>query len=100
MFTLQDNADAGLKFDGLTDVPLDIDAGSSMFDLALILKENFGPDNESAGMDAFLEYRLDMFERETVQRVADGYRRMLAALAVDPDVPISTVDVLGKSIKR
>jgi hypothetical protein len=100
MFTLQDNADAGLKFDGLTDVPLDIDAGSSMFDLALILKENFGPDNESAGMDAFLEYRLDMFERETAQRVADGYRRMLAALAVDPDVPISTVDVLGKSIKR
>jgi hypothetical protein len=45
-------------------------------------------------MDAFLEYQLDMFERETAQHVADGYRRMLAALAADPDAPISTVDVL------
>ncbi|SHH39825.1 condensation domain-containing protein [Streptomyces sp. 3214.6] len=100
MFTLENNADAGLKFDGLTDVPLDIDGGSSMFDLALSLRENFGPYKEPAGMDAFLEYRLDLFERESAQRVADGYRRMLAALAADPDAPISTVDVLGECIKR
>ncbi len=100
MFTLDNNTDAGLRFDGLTDVPLAIDAGSSMFDLALSLQENFGPDKEPAGMDAFLEYRLDMFERETAQRVADGYRRMLAALAADPDAPTSTVDVLGEEIER
>ncbi|MEU5777286.1 condensation domain-containing protein [Streptomyces venezuelae] len=93
MLTLADNTDAGLEFDGLTDVPLDIDAGSSMFDLALSLRENFGLDKEPAGMDALLEYQLDLFEPETAQHVADGYRRMLAALAADPDVPISTVDV-------
>lgn len=96
MFTLGNNTDAGLKLDGLTDVPLDIDASGSMFDLALSLQENVGPDREAAGMDAFLEYRLDLFERETAQRVADGYRRMLAALAADPDAPTSTVDVLGE----
>lgn len=93
MFTLESDADAGLKFDGLTDVPLEIDGGSSMFDLALSLRENFGPDKEPAGMDVFLEYQLDMFERETAQHVADGYLRMLAALAADPDVPISAVDL-------
>ncbi|MFI5742356.1 condensation domain-containing protein [Streptomyces anulatus] len=93
MFTLESDADAGLKFDGLTDVPLDIDGGSSMFDLALSLRENFGPDKEPAGMDVFLEYQLDMFERETAQHMADGYRRMLAALAADSDAPISTVDL-------
>ncbi|MEV6434655.1 condensation domain-containing protein [Streptomyces anulatus] len=93
MFTLESGADAGLKFDGLTDVPLDIDGGSSMFDLALSLRENFGPDKEPAGMDVFLEYQLDMFERETAQHMADGYRRMLAALAADSDAPISTVDL-------
>lgn len=93
MFTLESDADAGLKFDGLTDVPLEIDGGSSMFDLALSLRENFGPDKEPAGMDVFLEYQLDMFERETAQHVADGYLRMLAALAADPDAPISTVDL-------
>ncbi|WP_416972665.1 condensation domain-containing protein [Streptomyces sp. 4F14] len=92
MFTLQNNTDAGLKLDGLTDVPLDIDAGSSMFDLTLSLQENFGPDKEPAGMNAFLEYQQDLFERETAQRVADGYRRILAALAADPDAPISTVE--------
>ncbi|MEW2390160.1 condensation domain-containing protein [Streptomyces venezuelae] len=93
MLTLADNTDAGLGFDGLTDVPLDIDAGSSMFDLALSLRENFGPDKEPIGMDALLEYQLDLFEPETAQHVADGYRRMLAVLAADPDAPISTVDV-------
>ncbi|MEU5902450.1 condensation domain-containing protein [Streptomyces venezuelae] len=93
MLTLEDNTDTGLMFDGLTDVPLDIDAGSSMFDLALSLRENFGPDKKPAGMDAFLEYQLDLFELETAQHVADGYRRLLAALAADPDAPISTVDV-------
>ncbi|WP_329354565.1 condensation domain-containing protein [Streptomyces anulatus] len=93
MFTLESDADAGLKFDGLTDVPLDIDGGSSMFDLALSLRENFGPDKEPAGMDVFLEYQLDMFERETAQHMADGYRRMVAALAADSDAPISTVDL-------
>lgn len=97
MFTLEDNGPAGLTLEGLTDVPLDVDAGSSMYDLTLSLRENAGPDKEPAGMDAFLTYQLDLFERETAQRVADGYRRMLAALATNPDEPISAVDVLEKA---
>ncbi|GAA1619570.1 condensation domain-containing protein [Actinoplanes couchii] len=93
MFTLANNTDAGLDLDGLTDVPLDVDASGSVYDLTLSLRENFGPDQEPAGMDASLEYQLDLFEPETAQRVAEGYRRMLTALAADPDVPAGTVDV-------
>jgi nonribosomal peptide synthetase DhbF len=95
MFALQNNASAGLEFEGLIDAPVDIDAGSSRFDLVLSLMENFDADKAPAGIEAFLEYQLDMFDRETAQGIADGYPRVLAALAADPDAPIGTVDLLS-----
>lgn len=43
MFTLGSDTTAGLGLDGLTDVPLGIDAGSAMFGSSVSLRENFGP---------------------------------------------------------
>ncbi|WP_194892001.1 non-ribosomal peptide synthetase [Catenulispora pinisilvae] len=95
MLALQNSADFDLAMDGLEQTPVEIETGSTRFDLYLSLTEHFGPDGEPAGVEGLLEYQFDLFDRETAQSIARGFERVLAAVAADPDAVIGTMDVLG-----
>jgi nonribosomal peptide synthetase DhbF len=95
MFALQNNASPRLELLGLADIPVEIDVGSSRFDLFLSLTESFGSEKEPTGIEAFLEYQLDMFDRETAESIAEGFKRVLTNMVANPDAPISSVDVLS-----
>lgn len=95
MFALQDNASAGIGLPGLADEPVACGVSSSRYDLLLTLAENFGPDREPAGVQGFLIYQRDMFDRATAEGIVEGLERVLAGIADDPDAPVSSVDVLG-----
>jgi len=72
----------GLRFSTL-DAPLD----SAMFDLNLTVVEVPG------GMSAMLEYRTDLFDRTTAQRLLERYAGMLRAVALErrvSEMPILT----------
>ncbi|MER7757770.1 amino acid adenylation domain-containing protein [Kitasatospora sp. NPDC097643] len=63
----------------------------SRFDLTLQIEE--GPDGRFQGQ---FEYSTALFERATVERLADHFQRLLTAVSTDPDSPVSAVDLLGE----
>ena len=65
------------------------DTGTSKFDLTLFLH----PVGEELG--GFFEYNLDLFDAVTMRRLADAWRHMLRAAAVDPERPFEELPLLG-----
>lgn len=65
------------------------------FDLTLGLSEHLGAGGEQLGIDAGLEYNLDLFERATVESIAQRFVRLIEAVVEDPDVPLHRIGILG-----
>jgi nonribosomal peptide synthetase DhbF len=95
MFALENNASAGIGLAGLADSPVDCGTSSLRYDLLLHLTENFGPERDPGGIEGFIDYQLDMFDRETAQGMAEGLERVLIGLVNAPEAPISSVNVLS-----
>ncbi|MFJ7260471.1 amino acid adenylation domain-containing protein [Streptomyces globosus] len=74
-------------------LPVEIDA--AQFDLHFDLTESRAEDGAPAGMDCYVEYAEDLFDRETAQSFADRLVRMLDAFAEDPDQRTAAVALLG-----
>ncbi|WP_405402095.1 amino acid adenylation domain-containing protein [Streptomyces sp. NBC_01104] len=64
------------------------------FDLDVSIAEEFDADGRPAGMSGGLVGAADLFAPESVARIAERLVRVLTALAADPGVRLSTVDVL------
>ncbi|HEY0640601.1 MAG TPA: MupA/Atu3671 family FMN-dependent luciferase-like monooxygenase [Pseudonocardiaceae bacterium] len=72
-----------LELAGLTLEGLDIDPGVAKLDLNMELRE------EPDGVRGFLEYNADLFDRSTVQRLADQLATLLADAVRAPDRRLS-----------
>ncbi|MGX1852808.1 amino acid adenylation domain-containing protein [Streptomyces sp. NPDC055299] len=92
MLTLQNNEDAPLVLPGLTVRPEFVPSGRIKVDLSLQLLE--WP--EDGSMRGLLGYSTDLFTRAAAERVVAGFTRLLAAVAADPDIRLSRVDILGE----
>jgi aspartate racemase len=68
---------------------LDFVTVGSPFDLTLFVRES----GEGA-MSAAIEYRRDLFQPETIARVAGLYRTLLEGAAADPDRRLSTLPLV------
>ncbi|WP_157874539.1 non-ribosomal peptide synthetase, partial [Streptomyces sp. AcH 505] len=64
------------------------------FDLSLTLGEGHDPSGDAAGMRGSLEYRTELFDRETAEAVVARLLRVLEAVAADPDRTIGGIDLL------
>ena len=64
------------------------------FDLTLSVRERLGKDGEPLGIDAGLEYSLDLFERATLEAMARRLLRLLQAAMAAPDAPLHRLDLL------
>ncbi|MDI5972481.1 amino acid adenylation domain-containing protein [Streptomyces sp. SL13] len=73
---------------GLTVEPVGVEGQQVKFDLQLTLAET------AAGLEAALEYRTDLFEPATAERLAGHFRTLLSAVTADPGAPLSTFDML------
>ncbi|MGA5193687.1 amino acid adenylation domain-containing protein [Streptomyces exfoliatus] len=74
-------------------VPVENDA--ALFDLHLDLTESRTGDGTPGGMDCYVEYSEDLFERDTAEDFGARLVRMLAAFADDLDLRTAAVDLLG-----
>jgi amino acid adenylation domain-containing protein len=70
------------------------ETGTAKFDLFLELTE--GPD----GVEAALEYASDLFDRGTVERMAERFVVLLEGIAADPDRPASVLPLLSAAERR
>ena len=73
---------------------LDVDTGTTKFDLYLEL------DDRAEGIIGRFMYRTDLFEAETITRMAARYRTLLEAVVGDPDRPLSMLPLLPPEERR
>jgi non-ribosomal peptide synthetase component F/acyl carrier protein len=85
MLVLQNNADPVFALEGseVTVERLGM-AGAAKFDLTVTLREL-----PEGGLDGTVEFRTDLFERETAEKLCGKVTRFLKAAISTPDVPIS-----------
>ncbi|MDO0928857.1 amino acid adenylation domain-containing protein [Streptomyces sp. TG1A-8] len=78
-----------------TDIePVEIERGVAKFDLTLTAVES------SDGLRAVLEYRTDLFERATVERMAGHFATLAASAAATPRARLSELNMLTERERR
>ena len=87
---LQNAPRAAVELPGLTLAPLDIGSAGANFDLNVQLTE--APD----GITGWIEYRTDLFDAPTVDRMAGHLRNLLAAVAIAPGEHVSQLVLLSQ----
>ncbi|MGK5628106.1 amino acid adenylation domain-containing protein [Streptomyces sp. URMC 123] len=70
-------------------------AGAAKFDLSFSVAESQGADGEPAGLRGIVEYATALFDRDSAQRLADRFARLLASAAAAPDAPLSRLATLA-----
>ncbi|MCR3750863.1 non-ribosomal peptide synthetase [Lentzea californiensis] len=88
MVVLQNNAEAEAEFPGCETELVEVDRHTAKFDLTLTLHET------GDGLTCHLEYATDLFEDRTATAILDRYVRFLTAVAENPGLRLSEVDLL------
>ncbi|HEU4556418.1 MAG TPA: amino acid adenylation domain-containing protein, partial [Longimicrobium sp.] len=89
MLTLQTAGGGGGALPRLSVSGVDAELASAKFDLHLMFAA------DSRALRAVLDYRTDLFEPGTIQRMVRHLERVLEQVAVDADVRLSRLDLLG-----
>ncbi|MFI1288116.1 amino acid adenylation domain-containing protein [Streptomyces sp. NPDC020792] len=97
---LQNTADVEIGLPGLEIGAQGVGIGAAKFDLAFSLRERYDEQGGPLGMTGLVEYSDDLFDPETVSRMADRLLRLLDAACADPDLPISRLEVLSPAERQ
>ncbi|TDB99091.1 non-ribosomal peptide synthetase, partial [Actinomadura sp. 7K534] len=93
MLTLQNNPEASVELPGLNVAVEPVDAGVAKFDLEFLLED---ARDGGGGFAGTLEYALDLFDRDTAERLAGWFRRTLeAVVASGAAVTVEGLDLPG-----
>ncbi|MCT7952163.1 amino acid adenylation domain-containing protein [Ancylothrix sp. C2] len=90
LFSLRNVQTPQIQLPRLTLSSLEIERKTARFDLALDLEEG------SEGINAALEYSLDLFDSSTAKRIAGHFLTLLESIADNPAQRISNLPILTK----
>lgn len=93
LFSLQNIPQPSLAFSGIALTELDIDSGYSRFDLSLDIRE------KSGGLEAAFEYNTDLFNSDTISRMAGHYHRLLESICRNPGEMLDKLEILTEEEK-
>jgi amino acid adenylation domain-containing protein/non-ribosomal peptide synthase protein (TIGR01720 family) len=88
LFVLQNAPRSELHFGSARVSSFDLEIHTTKFDLALILGET------PSGIAGMLQYRTDLFEAATVERMAGHFQTLLKSIVSGPEQTISELDIL------
>lgn len=91
MFILQNSNLSALHLPGLTIERSQFGSRSALYDLTLFLNER------AEGLVGAFDYSPDLFEAETVARLAGHLQNLLEATIADPDQSIAALSMLGEA---
>ncbi|MEY9855931.1 amino acid adenylation domain-containing protein [Catenulispora sp. GAS73] len=74
--------------------------GTSKFDLTFSVQELLDGDGRPDGLEGYVEYASDLFDRETGQALASRFAQFLTAVATAPQTRLSEVEVLSAQERR
>ncbi len=89
MFALRDTSATALRVPGMPAEEIPLGWRTAKFDLTLFVDQ--AADGSCTGL---IEYATCLFDPATVERIADGYRRLLLTLAEDAEGRLDDWDVL------
>ncbi|MFD8203754.1 amino acid adenylation domain-containing protein [Streptomyces sp. NPDC059701] len=96
LFVLQNTPDGGgWSLPGLAVEPFSVTLPDAKFDLTLMMSED-----ADGGLRGVLEYRTDLFERDTVARLAGHLGTVLETVAREPEVRLSQLCLLTEEELR
>ncbi|HEU5182484.1 MAG TPA: amino acid adenylation domain-containing protein [Candidatus Polarisedimenticolia bacterium] len=90
-FALQNAPLGSFELPGLSIDPVPCDTGATRFDLEFHLWEE-----AEGGLDGFLFYSADLFDAQTIRRLADRYAGLLAAAVARPETRLSDLPVAAQ----
>ncbi|MEM9290713.1 MAG: amino acid adenylation domain-containing protein [Acidobacteriota bacterium] len=89
LFVQQNAPMTTVRLPQLTVSPRELDLGTARYDLAVnIARTDDGP-------VAIWKYATDLYDAATIQRLAEGYRRLLSAAAETPDASLAALPLLS-----
>ncbi len=90
-----DGPAAGLALGDLRVTQLPSVTRTARMDLTFSLSEHWTEGGEPGGIRGVVEFRTDVFDRETIHAFVDRFRLVLLAMTTDPWARLSSIDVLG-----
>ncbi|GAB3164189.1 hypothetical protein GCM10027258_85500 [Amycolatopsis stemonae] len=93
--TLHSNETPSVELPGLTLGGELVPTGTADLDLHFEFAEERTGDNACEGVASLVKYSADLFDRETVERLAAALVRFLDRALAEPELPLSRIGVLG-----
>ena len=97
MLAWQNNTPATLGLGDVVITALPVHTGSARMDLAFSLAEQFTDTGEPAGIGGAVEFRTDVFDRQSIETLIERLGRVLVAMTADPGRRLSSIDVVDEA---
>ena len=94
LFSLQNTPSSELKLPALTVSSVDAYIPSAKFDISMYVAE------ENDHLAVVLEYRTDLFEDDTIDRMLEHFRNLLTSVAADPNTRIGELELMTEVERR
>ncbi len=94
VLSFQSHDAIGFDLPGLRIKPLPASTGGAKVDLSVKLGERRGADGSPSGLGGLIEFRTDLFDKDSVARIGARLVRLLHAVAAAPTRPIGEVDLV------
>ncbi|MFF9349253.1 amino acid adenylation domain-containing protein [Streptomyces sp. NPDC014734] len=95
VLNFQNNPRADMRLSGVTLEQQGTPADTAKFDLSLSVHETEDADGGEAGLNGAFEFAVDLFDRVTVEGIAERFGRLLAAATAEPDRPVGELEILS-----
>ncbi|WP_246805543.1 condensation domain-containing protein, partial [Mesorhizobium mediterraneum] len=94
MFDYLDASVQAPDFLGLATSPLEVDSGTAKFDLTLVLGDT------PQGLSGSIEYATDLFDPDSIDRLARHFEVLLAAMVRHPELRLSQLPLMDAGERR
>ncbi|WP_120279578.1 non-ribosomal peptide synthetase, partial [Mycolicibacterium novocastrense] len=85
---------SGLALEGLHIASVPVETHTARMDLAISLAERWDDTGEPAGIGGTVEFRTDVFDAASIEKLIRRFERVLTAICADPAQRISSIDLL------
>jgi amino acid adenylation domain-containing protein len=90
MFEIENTPTGGFELPGLQIAPLDLENINAKFDLTLSIQES------ESGLECGWEYKTDLFDRETIERMAVNFQALLIGIVTNPQQRVAQLPILNQ----